>query len=130
MNLVRILNYVSYVAVFSSYILTGFLISETPWLYKFESDHLFPGKPLPTAFEWFLEYSTYHKPLVVGLFEGLLFLCLLIYLERSSDQKRAFIPLWVTLALTLNLLQFLLFFGAMTQVPLTDYISQPTSLAP
>jgi type II secretory pathway component PulF len=118
----RIPNYILYVTVLLSYILTGLVISILPKYHKHVYDVGLPGKPLPAVTEWVLACSSFPGTLIVEAVIGVLFFGLFLFLDRGDARRRAYLPMCLTAALALNWFQLFVVFVAIT-LPLIPIIA-------
>jgi hypothetical protein len=104
-NVARILNYVSYVAVLVSYALTGLVLSLVQSVYRGIYRIELPGKPLPEITEWLMRHVSYPTTFFFELVLGLLFCGLFLFLEHGDVRKRAFLPVSLTAGLVISWFQ-------------------------
>jgi len=108
MKLLRILNYVSYVAVLVGYALTGFVLCLAQDIYRDVYRIEIPGKPLPYFTECLIRHVSYPKTFYIELSLGLLFCVLFLFLEHGDSKKRDFLPIALTVAFAIICSQVLI----------------------
>jgi len=121
----RFLNYVSYVTVGVTFIVTG--IAETTAV-RFHHQYLareLPDHPLPGLTLSVMAFAQSHALLYLNIFSGIIFSSLLFYLDCGPERRRAFVPFCLTFALIACLVQLLTVFIAMTLPHVTLSLNLP-----
>ena len=97
MSVPRILNSLSFAALFLAYVITGIVVSIDGQFYVRLAEANFPGKPLPRITEIVLYCDGSAWPRYLGVLIGLCFAGSLALLDRRN-QTRKFVPLALTIA--------------------------------
>jgi hypothetical protein len=117
----RILNSLSFVALFLAYVFTGLVVSINGEFYARLARINFPGKPLPRITEIVLYCDSSAWPIYLGGFIGLCFAVGLALLD-CSDQKRKLVPLGLSIAWGLCFLHLLAFVCAVGFLAVPEFI--------
>jgi hypothetical protein len=104
MTLARAGNYLAFLAIFAAYITAGVAVSESGKVFHRMAVQMFGAKPLPAITELIFSYTASSAPLITGLILGILLTLSLCFVERS-ERARPYLPLAITIAWTLCMLQ-------------------------
>jgi hypothetical protein len=107
-NLVRILNYLSFLAVFAAYALTGYIVSINGRFFLRLIRENLPGRPLPAISELVFYWDVPSCPITIGIVTGLIFAGGLFLLYHNEKTQR-WVPLGLTIAWGLCVLHLLAF---------------------
>jgi hypothetical protein len=109
-NFPRILNYFCYAAVPLIQIESGRVLSVIAQIFKRFFDRIEYWDICPSWARWAVPYGISPTSTIVSYLLGFGFFGLLCWLEQGDGKRRAYIPLCVTIALTLAWLQILIAF--------------------
>ena len=93
----RITFYLSLAALFAAYLITGFSISIGSAVFETFFKSNYDGRSLPQLTQAFLPYGLSNLPIILSICFALLFIALLIFIDRSQN-KKIYLPFWITLA--------------------------------
>ena len=121
MNLVRILNCASFVAIALTNILCGFVIKEIASTFRhvfhtgLGNNNAIPeGAYLPAPDLYVLPVADSQIPIVAGFVIGIGVMGLLFFLEHGGEKQRAWVPFCLTMALFICFLPLILVSWAVT----------------
>jgi hypothetical protein len=122
MSLLRILNWYCYVVLAFAYLVSGVTLHVLCRPYSRVFAHALPGQPLPGITNSILSYGLSGASIWMGLLLAVGFLGLFVFLERGCEQRRAYVPICLTVAFIIVLVQDQTAFLAMT-MPLIPIVN-------